>query len=116
RGTHAVTMPPTTLDQLADEPNRASALALELTLALLARVSVVQSALRTRAFALALTRAQPTTGDALLDIKTAATKLGVSTSYLYRRLRPLPFTVRAGGGVRFPADGIERHIRERQGM
>jgi predicted DNA-binding transcriptional regulator AlpA len=106
----------TSLDQLADEPDRAAALALELTLALLARVSVVQSALTARAVALALMPAAPTASDALLDINTAAAKLGVSTSYLYRNARTLPFTVRVGRSIRFSANGIERHIRERQGV
>ena len=105
---------PATLDQLADEPNRAYALTLELTLALLARVSVVQSALTARAVTLALMPGPPTADDALLDVATAATKLGVSTSYLYRHARTLPFMVRVGRGVRFSAKGIERHIREQQ--
>jgi hypothetical protein len=107
-------MTPPTLDRLADEPGQAAALALELTLALLARVCVVQSALTARAVALALAPLPPAGGDELLDVGAAATKLGVSISYLYRHARNLPFTVRVGRGVRFSANGVERYIREHQ--
>jgi predicted DNA-binding transcriptional regulator AlpA len=105
-----------TLDKLADDPSRAAALPLEATTALLARLTVVQAALTTRALTLALAPAEPNPGDALLDVPAAAAKLGVSTSSLYRHARTLPFTVRVGRSLRFSVAGIERHIRERQGV
>jgi predicted DNA-binding transcriptional regulator AlpA len=112
-GTCVMTTPPT-LDKLAADPAQATALSLEVATVLLARVCVVQAALTTRAVALALAPAAPNTGDTLLDVAAAATKLGVSKSYLYRHASTLPFTVRVGRGLRFSVAGIERHIRERQ--
>ena len=46
--------------------------------------------------------------DKLLDIKEAATRLGVSTDYLYRNFRSLPYAVTMGRAKRFSAQGIER--------
>ncbi len=87
-------------------------LPLETTTALLARLCVVQAALTTRAVTLALTHEAPAIGDALLNVRAAAAKLGVSASYLYRHAAKMPFTVRVGRGLRFSAAGIDRYIRE----
>jgi len=53
--------------------------------------------------------------DELLDAKEAARRLGTSPDFLYRNAKTLPFTVRVGHRLRFPARGIERYIRLRQG-
>ena len=53
--------------------------------------------------------------DELLDIEEAAHRLSLSTDWLYRRAKELPFTVRLGRGLRFSARGIERYIHQRQG-
>src|SRR5262249_28400032 len=103
-----------TLDRLADDPGKAAALPLEATTALLARLAVAQAALTARAVALALAPPPPGAGDSLLDVPTTAAKLGVSTSYLYRHAKSLPFTVRVGRGVRFSAAGIDRYIGQQE--
>ena len=51
----------------------------------------------------------------LLNAREAARRLSLSTDYLYRHAKTLPFTVRVGRQLRFSAQGIERYIRLRQG-
>jgi excisionase family DNA binding protein len=107
-----------TLDELADNPNRAAALPAEVATALLARCVIVQSALVGRILAAPAGEPRGTDGtgeDRLLDVDEAAQRLGTSTDYLYRHSRKLPFTVRIGSRLRFSARGIERFIRTRQG-
>jgi predicted DNA-binding transcriptional regulator AlpA len=53
--------------------------------------------------------------DELLDVEEAAHRLSLSTDWLYRKAKDLPFTVRLGRGLRFSARGIERYIQQRQG-
>lgn len=60
--------------------------------------------------------AQPALPDKLLTVTEAADKLSLTTDYLYRHARELPFTVRTGRHVRFSLVGIERYIRQRQGQ
>ena len=107
-----------TLDELADNPDRAGALPAELATALLARCAVVQSALVGRLLAApggAASAADGSGEDRLLDVEEAAQRLGTSTDYLYRHSGKFPFTVRIGSRLRFSARGIERFIRTRQG-
>lgn len=60
--------------------------------------------------------AHPSEEDRLLTVDEAATKLGVSKDWLYRRAKKLPFTVfQSPRMVRFSIRGIERYIRQRQG-
>jgi hypothetical protein len=49
--------------------------------------------------------------DQLLDIETAALRLGVSQDYLYRHHSQYPFTRRQGRKLLFSALGIEQHIQ-----
>jgi excisionase family DNA binding protein len=52
----------------------------------------------------------------LLTVAEAATQLGVSQDWIYRRAGKLPFTVRLGPRrLRFSAEGINRFIHQRQG-
>ena len=47
----------------------------------------------------------------LMSAHEAAQVLGVSTSWLYRRARSLPFTVRLPGrGIRFSYTGVRKYI------
>ena len=52
--------------------------------------------------------------DTLLDAKQAAQRLSLSTDYLYRHAKTLPFTVRVGRQLRFSAQGIQNYIRLQQ--
>jgi excisionase family DNA binding protein len=54
--------------------------------------------------------------DELLATKQAASRLGVSESYLYRNHRQFPFTRRVGRALRFSAAGLEDYIRQRNGL
>ncbi len=53
--------------------------------------------------------------DELLDVEEAAHRLSLSTDWLYRKAKELPFTVRLGRGLSFSARGIDRYIQQRQG-
>ena len=50
--------------------------------------------------------------DENLDVRHAAHRLGVSTSWLYREAHRLPFAVRIGRRVLFSARGLEQWSRE----
>ena len=52
----------------------------------------------------------------LLTVAEAATRLGVSKDWMYRRAAALPFTVRLGPRrLRFNTEGINQFIRQRHG-
>jgi predicted DNA-binding transcriptional regulator AlpA len=53
--------------------------------------------------------------DRLLDVRQAASRLGVSPTWIYRRVTRLPFVVRLDRQVRVSATGLERYLRARQG-
>jgi hypothetical protein len=55
----------------------------------------------------------PREHDELLDVATAAERLGVSSDYLYRHSRDYAFTRRQGRKLLFSALGIERYIRQK---
>lgn len=57
--------------------------------------------------------AAPAPPDERVDIATAAKRLGVSTSYLYRNHKRLSFCKNEGRKLLFSARGIEQHIRRR---
>ncbi len=48
--------------------------------------------------------------DVMLDIETAAKRLGVSSHYLYRHAKKLPFSRRIGRKLLFSSQGIDRYI------
>ena len=52
--------------------------------------------------------------DKLLDINEAASRLGVSTGYLYRHARGFPFTRRIGRKLLFSSLGINAYLRQRR--
>ena len=54
--------------------------------------------------------------DSLIDVDAAAQRLSVSTDWIYRNARKLPFTVRQGRLLRFSTSGINRYIGRRQGV
>jgi len=51
--------------------------------------------------------------DELLDVDTAAERLGVSQDYLYRHAEEYPFTRRQGRRLLFSALGIDKYIRQK---
>jgi len=50
--------------------------------------------------------------DELLDVATAAERLGISRDYLYRHSKEYAFTRHQGRKVLFSAQGIDRYIRQ----
>ena len=52
--------------------------------------------------------------DALLDVDEAATRLGMSRSYLYRHASRFAFVRRVGRSLRFSSNGIENYLRQRR--
>lgn len=114
--------PVPSLDQLAQDPAKASVLPLDATEKLLAQTHVVQGALLGRLLA---ARANVPAGgndqaessrDRLLSVKEVAQKLGLSEDHLYRHRDEYPFTVREGRRILFSERGIEDWIRRRQGQ
>ena len=56
------------------------------------------------------------TEDRLISVEEAATRLGFSKDWIYRKAKAgkLPFTVRLENRVRFSANGIDRYIVQRK--
>lgn len=105
-----------TLDRVAEHPEDAAGLPRDAVLALHARCVRALAALEAPLLAVASgngrTELEP---DRLLGIEEAARRLSVTTDWLYRRSRSLPFTVRQGRGLRFSAAGISAYIKARAG-
>jgi hypothetical protein len=51
----------------------------------------------------------------LLNVEQAARRLGVAPSWLYRKAKGLPFTVRVGGRLRFDPRRLARYVADRAG-
>src|SRR5262245_6698930 len=92
------------LATLVEDPSKISEVPHTSIAALLAQLGGVQVAMAARLLAVEDT---PSGDDSLLTVDQAATRLGVSPDWLYRRTRKLPFVVRVGRHVRFSAHGIE---------
>lgn len=103
------------LDEVATDPTKAAALPAAALQGLLCRCATVQGVLL-GALVSASGRASDTASepDSLLDVATAAGRLGVSRDWLYHHAHQLPFTVRQGRLLRFSSHGIDRYIRTRQ--
>ena len=54
-------------------------------------------------------------GPRLLTVAAVSQEFGVSTDWLFRRSRTLPFVVRLGRHLRFSNRGIDRYLRNRTG-
>ena len=50
----------------------------------------------------------------LLDVRTVAARLGISSDSVYRRAPQWPFTVRIGRALRFSAQGLDAYLRTRR--
>jgi predicted DNA-binding transcriptional regulator AlpA len=100
------------LSALLRDPTRVSALPTERIAAFITQLSSLQTALAAR---LIVEAKEPADDDTLLTVEEASKCLGVSTHWLCRRTRVLPFVVRLGGDVRFSKQGIDRFLKNRVG-
>lgn len=110
--------PVPTLDEIATDPGKGATIPLEAARALLARCTVAHGVLVARLLDGLENGAgapQEATEDRLFNVDEAASRLGVSPDWLYRRAATLPFTVRLGRALRFSPEGLDRYIRQRQG-
>ncbi len=109
-----------TLAELVQDPTRASDTPPGIIPAFLSQIAAVQGALSAqliRAFAREQAEEDTRRADRLLTAAAAAARLAVTKYWLYEHARQLPFTVRIGRrGVRFSEKGIERYLRQRQGV
>lgn len=104
----------TNLTDLVRDPSRVGGLEPTQIPALLVQLNAVQASMA--AHLVATTQAGAAERhDALLNVEEAAKRLGVSTDWIYRRTRKLPFVVRVGRNVRFSSNGIDRYVRNRMG-
>jgi predicted DNA-binding transcriptional regulator AlpA len=63
---------------------------------------------------LCTTVAAPASSEQLLDVEEAAKRLNISTDYLYRHWRQLPFARKLPFGLRFSESGLNAYIRNSQ--
>ena len=108
-----------TLDELAADPTRASALSSTALQSLLCRCIAAQTALLGALLAASGPKtevAKEPMPDTLLNVADAAMRLATTKDWLYRHAHHLPFTIRNGRQLRFSRLGIDRYIRERSGL
>jgi excisionase family DNA binding protein len=105
---------PVDLAALVEDPARVATVPPGRIPALLSQLSALQGAMAARL--ISADREEPVSGeDTLLTVDQAAERLGVSTDWLFRRSRTLPFVVRLGRHLRFSNRGIDRYLRTRTG-
>ena len=109
-----------TLADLLQDPTRASDIPIGAIPAFLSQIAAVQGALSAqliRAFAQEQAEEDTKRADRLLTAAAAAARLAVTKYWLYEHKGQLPFTVRIGRrGLRFSENGIERYLRQKQGV
>jgi excisionase family DNA binding protein len=105
---------PVDLAALVEDPARVATVPPGRIPALLSQLSALQGAMAARL--ISADRDEPmSVEDTLLTVDQAAERLGVSTDWLFRRSRTLPFVVRLGRHLRFSNRGIDRYLRTRTG-
>ena len=104
-----MTSPPLTMADLVAQPSRVAELSAEQARGLLVAIASLQPLLLARALASGGTSGA---GDRLLKIDEAATRLGQSPDWVYRRAPRLPFTVRQGRELRFSERGLTAYIAQ----
>jgi hypothetical protein len=100
-----------TLDDVCRDPAHAAALSIEERSALIVQAAAVLAAL---GGTLAMVR-DDDEPDRLLSVAEASSRLSMSTDYLYKHGRELPFFVAPPNGaraIRFSARGIARYLAE----
>jgi excisionase family DNA binding protein len=105
---------PDDLAALVEDPTRVATVPPSRIPALLSQLSALQSAIAARLISADRDETTPAE-DTLLTVEQAAERLGVSTDWLFRRSRALPFVVRLGRHLRFSNRGIDRYLRSRTG-
>jgi excisionase family DNA binding protein len=105
---------PVDLAALVEDPTRVATVPPGRIPALLSQLSALQGAMAARL--ISADRDEPmSVEDTLLTVDQAAERLGVSTDWLFRRSRTLPFVIRLGRHLRFSNRGIDRYLRTRTG-
>lgn len=105
---------PVDLAALVEDPARVATVPPGRIPALLSQLSALQGAMAARL--ISADRDEPmSVEDTLLTVDQAAERLGVSTDWLFRRSRTLPFVVRLGRHLWFSNRGIDRYLRSRTG-
>ena len=105
---------PVDLAALVEDPARVATVPPGRIPALLSQLSALQGAMAARLIS-ADREETVSSEDTLLTVDQAAERLGVSTDWLFRRSRTLPFVVRLGRHLRFSNRGIDRYLRSRTG-
>src|SRR5256714_5131385 len=105
---------PVDLAALVEDPARVATVPPGRIPALLSQLSALQSAMAARLIS-ADRDETASSEDTLLTVDQAAERLGVSTDWLFRRSRTLPFVVRLGRHLKFSNRGIDRYLRNRTG-
>ena len=105
---------PVDLAALVEDPARVATVPPGRIPALLSQLSALQGAMAARLIS-ADRDETVSSEDTLLTVDQAAERLGVSTDWLFRRSRTLPFVVRLGRHLRFSNRGIDRYLRNRTG-
>jgi excisionase family DNA binding protein len=105
---------PVDLAALVEDPTRVATVPPGRIPALLSQLSALQGAMAARLIS-ADRDETVSSEDTLLTVDQAAERLGVSTDWLFRRSRTLPFVVRLGRHLRFSNHGIDRYLRSRTG-
>ena len=111
--------PVPTLADLVADPTRVSDLPIEAISGFRGELARLDTLLLGRLLTATTHNGHGSAKDHLLTAEQAATKLAVSTDYVYRHAKTFPFTVRLGEGdrqvLRFSENGIGRFIRLRSG-
>lgn len=105
-----------TFDELIQCPEKIQCLNREVAFNFLAVLAGIQAGLIARVGLGNTDAHEREAPDSLLTVQDAATRLQTSTDWLYRNHCKLPFTIKNGRQVRFSSKGIDRYIRERQGL
>jgi hypothetical protein len=103
-------LPAVTLDQLAAEPARATALSATARATLLAQAFAVVGALA----APSLPDSRAPIEDRILDVPEVAHRMKVSQDYVYRHAAEWPFTIRRGRKLGFSQVGLLEYLRRIQ--
>src|SRR4051794_26916527 len=103
------------LVEIVRDPSRTAQVTADQIPAFLTQLSAIQGSMAARLLATSRDKPRDGDGETLLTIDEAATRLGVSADWLYRRTKSLPFVVRVGHHVRFSSKAIDRYIRNKIG-
>ena len=102
-----------TIEDLIADPENVDTLSHGETMDVLARIVALQPILIGRLASLGSDKKE-IKSDTLLNVEEASERMGMSTDWLYRHAKELPFTKRIGPRqLRFSEAGIEKYIKNR---